>query len=49
MSIDYIVLAISALLGIGGGLYALYATRDYRPQHRCKKHQDTVHHQPVTH
>lgn len=37
MQIDYVVLAVSAIAGIGGGLWALYVNRDRVPRKSQRK------------
>ena len=45
MSADYVILAVIAALGIGGGMFLLSQAKNYRSSHRSEgKHRP---HQPA--
>lgn len=45
MSIDYVILAVVAVLAIGGGLFLLSAAKKYRLNHNVgDKHQSGAKH-----
>ena len=45
MSADYVILAVIAVLGIGGGVFLLFQAKSYRARHHCEgKH---LPHQPA--
>lgn len=45
MSIDYIILAIAAVVLLGGGLFLLSQAKTYRDQHKTNnRHHDGVKH-----
>lgn len=49
MPSDYIALSVVAAVILGGGMWLLHEARKYRARLDAEKHQETAHHQPVTH